>query len=76
MVRGRLVIWLFKAASQLITPVEFDSGSVHLCVDGEAGVPLVCAVSKGAGPAAGNLVPVLCVLRDAAQWPFHLHTAV
>lgn len=54
---------VFKAAS----PVEFDSGSVQLCVDGEAGVPLVCAVSKGTGPAAGDLVPVLCVLRDAAQ---------
>lgn len=63
---------VFKAAS----PVEFDSGSVQLCVDGEAGVPLVCAVSKGTGPAAGDLVPVLCVLRDAAQGSFHLHAAV
>lgn len=56
---------MFKAASQLITPVEFDSGSVGLFVDGEAGVPLVCAVFKRAGPAAGDLVPVLCILRDA-----------
>lgn len=58
---------MFKVESQLITTVEFDSGSVRLCVDGEAGVPLVCAVSKGAGPAAGDLVPVLCILRDATQ---------
>lgn len=62
---GNLI--MFKAASQLITSVKFDSGSVHLCVDGEAGVPLVCAVFKGAGPAAGDLVLVLCILRDAAQ---------
>lgn len=54
---------MFGAAS----PVEFDSGSVHLCVDGEAGVPLVCAVFEGTGPAAGDLVPVLRILRDAAQ---------
>lgn len=68
MVRRRLVLLImFRAASQLITPIEVDSGSIHLGVDGEAGVPLVCAVSKGAGPVAGDLVPVLCILRDAAQ---------
>lgn len=44
--------------------------------DGEAGVTVVPAVSERTVPAAGDHLPVLCVLRDEPVRPAELHQNV